>query len=156
MMKEKKKLLEAAEALGFVQTEETPVIPGYPEGYTCQLWAKEQIGGGSKLYLDKPSKIQCAAMRAVLYFWKILRLVEASVAEDSSLDSFLVLRFYKTTMEIKLPDEMAGGVLTPVRVLSNLILGQILDEAIKTRGLMDAQVEEITQVKKMQLPDDSG
>jgi hypothetical protein len=156
MMKEKKKLIEAAEALGFVQTDETPVIPGYPEGYTCQLWAKEQIGGGSKLFLDKPSKIQCAAMRAVLYFWKILRLVEASVAEDSSLDSFLVLRFYKTTMEIKLPDEMAGGVLTPVRVLSNLILGQILDEAIKTRGLMDEAVEEITQVKKMKLPDDSG
>ena len=67
-----------------------------------------------------------------------------------------VLRFYKSTMEIKLPDEMAGGVLTPVRVCSNLILGEILDEAIKTRGLMEEQVEEITQVKKMQLPDDSG
>lgn len=155
-MKEKQKLIDAASTLGFKETEEKPVIPNYPEGYACQIWAKEQIGGGSKLYLDKPSKIQCAAMRAVLYFWKILRLVEASVAETSGLDSFLVLRFYKTTMEIKLPDEMAGGVLTPVRVLSNVIMGQMLDEAIKTRGLMDEQTEEITQVKKMKLPDDSG
>ena len=154
-MKEKEKLIEAAHALGFMETEDRPVIPGYPEGYTCQLWAKEQIGGGSKLFVDKPSKIQCAAMRAVLYLWKILRLVEASVAEDSKLDSHVVLRFYKATVEIGLPDEMAGGVLTPVRVISNLILGQILDDAIKTRGLMDEQVEEITQVKKIQLPDDS-
>ncbi|MBW2262253.1 MAG: hypothetical protein JRG91_09800 [Deltaproteobacteria bacterium] len=154
-MKEKEKLIEAAHALGFMETEDRPVIPGYPEDYTCQLWAKEQIGGGSKLFVDKPSKIQCAAMRAVLYLWKVLRLVEVSVAEDSKLDSHVVLRFYKTTVEIDLPDEMAGGVLTPVRVISNLILGQILDDAIKTRGLMDEQVEEITQVKKIQLPDDS-
>jgi hypothetical protein len=155
-MKEREKLIEAAGVLGFQETDERPVIPGYPEGYTCQAWAKEKIGGGSNLFLDKPSKIQCAAMRAILYFWKILRLVEASVAEDAKLNSYAVLRFYKSTMEIKLPDEMAGGVLTPVRVLSNLILGQILDEAIKTRGLMEEQVEEITQVKKIQLPDDSG
>lgn len=152
MMKEKAKLLEAAEKLGFTQVDEEPMIGGLPGGHTAQLWAKEQIGGGSKLYVGKPSKVQCAAMRAILYLWKVLRLVESSVTEDEQLDSHVVLRFYKANVTVKLPDEMSGGVLTPVRVISNLILGQLLDESIDTRGQMDEKVEEITQVKKVQVP----
>lgn len=151
-MTEKEKLIEAASVLGFDNVDEKPTIMGLPDDHTTQIWVKEQIGGGSKLFLGKPSKVQCAAMRSVLYFWKVLRLVEVAVTEDKELDSYVHLRFYKVNVDVKLPDTLSGGVVTPVRVVSNLILGQLNDYAIQTRGRMTNETEEVTQVKKIILP----
>jgi len=152
-MSEKEKLLEAAEQLKFEVTEEEPAVIGLPAGQTCQCRAR--IDGDKRtIFVGKPSQIQCAAMRAVLYFWKILRLVEAVATEDEKLNSYIIVRLdgVEDTV-LDLPDEMRGGVVTPVRVMGNLILGRLNDDAFKTRGTM-GEVEEVTQRKKFTLPDD--
>jgi hypothetical protein len=153
-MTEKDKLMTAAEDLGFDECLEPPAIIGLPSGHACQVHAKEGEEGKS-FYLDKPSQIQCAAMRAVMYFWKVLRLVEAIVTEDADLNSHVLMRFEAAEVELDLPDEMRGGVVTPVRVVANLILGRLNDEAIQTRGTMGVKdEEEITQKRPLPLPDD--
>jgi hypothetical protein len=152
-MTEKDKLEQAAEDLGFDESIEEPLIIGLPEGHTSQIWAKETDTDKS-FFMEKPSQLQCAAMRAALYFWKVLRLVEVIVTEDGGLNSHVHLRFDEVETSLKLPDELRGGVVPPVRVVANLILGQLNDEAIKSRGTMGADEEETTQKRKMSLSDE--
>jgi hypothetical protein len=105
-------------------------------GQTYQLCAVDDPFK-KKLFINNPDKLQCMAMRAMLYFWKILRIREAVVFNDQQGSPVVTLDFGEgVRVQIDLPAELGMTPVSPVRMIANLVFGKLHDEAIATRGVM--------------------
>lgn len=152
-MKELTKLEQAAETLEFQITSKVPATSPVIGGRTYQVCALDDPFD-KKLFLNKPSSLQCQAMRAILYFWKVLRLREAVVYENDEGNPAVKLDFGENRVEVELPSELGMGPVSPVRMIANLVFGKLHDEAIATRGVMAS--EELDDVNVGDLVPGSG
>jgi hypothetical protein len=134
-MKELEKLEQAAESLDFQVTSRIPPVSPLIGGRDYRACAVDDPFA-KKLHLNRPDELQCQAMRAVLYFWKVLRIREAVVYVNDAGRPAVVLDFGEAREEVELPEELGHAPVSPVRMISNMVLGKLHDEAIATRGQM--------------------
>ncbi len=134
-MKELQKLKEAAHALDFSEASRIPPVSPLIGGRTYQICAVDDPFA-KKIYFNHPNSIQCQAMRAIIYFWKVLRIREAIVYDYGEKGAAVKLDFGEARMDVELPAEIGVSPVSPVRMVANLVIGKLHDEAIATRGKM--------------------